>query len=119
MPAVTPSSNNIQVEPAALPADGADTAAAAAGVGARVGAAGGGSMGTIATGAGPDAVSAAITAAMSPWPAEMAKAVATLTAQANETASTDSAAATTIEIQDEQNAAGIAAAAELGPTVAV
>lgn len=110
MPAVTSSgqsADNIEIEPLPLIADGADTAAeaatvAAAGAGGAVGAAA-----ATAAGVKPDAVSAAITATMSPWAAELAACEALATAVASETASADSTCSATLEAADGEAAATI------------
>lgn len=114
MPAVASSAqsaaDNIEIEPLRLIADGANTAAeaatvAAAGAGGAVGAAA-----ATAAGAKPDAVSAAITAAMSPWAAELATCNVQTATLASETASTDNTCSATLEAEDSQAAATISAA---------
>ena len=73
----------------------------------------GGAVGAAAStvaGAGPDAVSAAITTTMSPWAAELATCNAQIAALASETATTDSTCSATLEAEDGQAAATISAA---------
>ncbi|EHB45912.1 hypothetical protein MycrhDRAFT_6390 [Mycolicibacterium rhodesiae JS60] len=113
MPAVTPSgqsADNIQLESFALRKSDANTAASTASLSAVTAGDASETAADTAAGSAPDPVSAAITAAMSTWPTELAALQSMDAAISEEITATGATCVSTLEAEDQKSAATIKAA---------